>query len=485
MLFIPETDFKISLAVAFAVLVSLLAATPVLLAEELVVRRGTIMAYQLNIRSKPSRSAGVIATLNKGTTVGVLKIKGGEGGWVAILYRGREGYVRNRPKYIAIEPASHVGKVPALEPLKTLKSKADKPGEVTAKQQDAIVEKLEKETRKMDRFSKREAEILNGLNEIDFSLNQSRIRAQTLAKESQRLARETEAIQEQIRSLNQSMAETQVYAGQRLEALYRMHMMGRLEMAGPPSSLFDFMVTQRAVKAVVASDYDLLAGQSVNLSRFILLKKELEEQVSAKTVLEDELAVQIRIKEKESGKKEEILKEIREQKQLSRAAIASLEQAARGLRKRLDAMGLSGSPALDDTSFARQKGRLPVPVAGKIISSFGRNRKGNYNAFTFQSGIDIKVARGEPVRSVFKGEVMFADWLKGYGNLMIVNHGDNYYTLYAHVEEMFKKKGETVGTGEVIGTAGDTGSIKGMCLHFEVRHHGKPVNPMTWLKKGA
>ena len=162
-----------------------------------------------------------------------------------------------------------------------------------------------------------------------------------------------------------------------------------------------------------------------------------------------------------------------------------MEQAAQDLRKRLDAMGLKGSPDLDDTTFSRQMGRLPVPVDGKIISTFGKSRNGNYNAFTFQSGIDIKVERGEPVRSVFKGEVMFADWLKGYGNLLIINHGDNYYTLYAHVEEMFKKKGETVGSGEVIATAGDSGSIKGMCLHFEVRHHGKPVNPMTWLKKGA
>ena len=80
---------------------------------------------------------------------------------------------------------------------------------------------------------------------------------------------------------------------------------------------------------------------------------------------------------------------------------------------------------------------------------------------------------------------MFAQWLKGYGNLMIINHGNNYYTLYAHVEEMYKKKGEQVDIGEIIGTAGDTGSIKGPCLHFEVRHHGKPVDPLKWLKKGA
>lgn len=148
-------------------------------------------------------------------------------------------------------------------------------------------------------------------------------------------------------------------------------------------------------------------------------------------------------------------------------------------------MGLSGSRSLDDEAFIRQKGRLTAPVPGRIISRYGKVQTGDYKSFTFQSGIDIRVERGEPVRSVFKGEVMFAQWLKGYGNLVIINHGDNYYTLYAHVEEVFKKKGEQVGTGEVIATAGDTGSIKGLCLHFEVRHHGKPVNPMTWLKKGA
>ena len=170
---------------------------------------------------------------------------------------------------------------------------------------------------------------------------------------------------------------------------------------------------------------------------------------------------------------------------MSPSAIGALVQSAAALSGRLETMGLSGRPDLDDTSFSRQKGQLPLPVEGQVVSRFGRTRNGSYNAFTFQSGIDIKVERGEPVRSVFKGEVMFADWLKSYGNLIIINHGDNYYTLYAHVEEMFKKKGEIVGTGEVIATAGDTGSIKGNCLHFEVRHHGKPVNPMKWLKKGA
>ncbi len=78
--------------------------------------------------------------------------------------------------------------------------------------------------------------------------------------------------------------------------------------------------------------------------------------------------------------------------------------------------------------------------------------------------------------------MLFADWFKGYGNMMIIDHGAHYYTVYAHVEEMFKSVGEQVRAGEVIATVGDTGSLEGPRLHFEVRHHGKPVDPAEWFK---
>ena len=219
------------------------------------------------------------------------------------------------------------------------------------------------------------------------------------------------------------------------------------------------------------------------------LDAQLARQVVAKTDLEAELNLQIRIKEKETIKKEAILYEIQRKKNMSQAALLSLKASARDLNDKMSVLDKQVLYPIENSmrgsSFLHQKGRLRKPVQGKIFSKFGVSKNGDYKSFTFQSGIDIKVERGEPVRSVFKGKVLFAQWLKGYGNMMIINHGDNYYTLYAHVEELFKKKGEAVETGEVIATAGDTGSIKGLCLHFEVRHHGKPVNPMQWIRKGA
>lgn len=125
-----------------------------------------------------------------------------------------------------------------------------------------------------------------------------------------------------------------------------------------------------------------------------------------------------------------------------------------------------------------------MPVKGKITFLFGPYKNPEFNVTNFRSGIGIKVKKGDPVRAVFKGTVVFSDWFKGYGNMIIIDHGNNYHTVYAHLEEVFKATGDLVETGEVIATAGDTGLISETTLHFEIRHHGKPLDPLHWLKHG-
>ena len=269
----------------------------------------------------------------------------------------------------------------------------------------------------------------------------------------------------------------------RLNALYRVKMIGRMELVSMPDSMFDFFIQQNALGRILASDLDLLERQMEDMKRLATVSRDLEALETEKKRLDATLKEQMRMKTRESLKRSAILKEIREKKELGLAAVASLKLAAKGLENKIATLEPRGGD--DQKGFSRFLGRLKMPVQGTIISRYGPAQNRNYSSFTFQTGIDISVEKGEPVRSVFKGEVLYAEWLKGYGNLIIINHGDSFYTLYAHVEEFFKKKGELVDTSEVIALAGDTGSIKGPCLHFEVRHHGKPVDPMKWLKKGA
>lgn len=463
MFHLPETNFKIGPFYCICITALALISGLVVHSYAQVLYKGKINAAKLNVRSAPDNQSSVVVVLNKGERVNVLKVKGGVGGWLTVEYQGMKGYIRNRSRYILLKPVS-------------LRSKH---------KQKKIAEQIREQKQKVKEFSRQEMQILDGLNEIDMALNRARLTGRTLRRDAMMISQETEKTKAHISDLNKSMKATRDYAGKRLNALFRMQMIGRLEMAGPPSSLFDFVITQNAFKKVVASDFDLLNKQLRNMAALKGLEQDLKDQHQVKSKLQEQLAQEIEIRKKETLKKEEILKEIRRRKSLALAAMASLEISSRALDKTISSI----TPPVDSfrvkNAFARQKGRLLPPVKGKIISRFGTQRKGDYNAFTFQSGIDIKTERGAPVKNVFHGEVMFAQWLKGYGNLMIINHGNNYYTLYAHVEELYKKEGEQVDAGEIIGTAGDTGSIKGPCLHFEVRHHGKPVDPLKWLKKGA
>ena len=125
-----------------------------------------------------------------------------------------------------------------------------------------------------------------------------------------------------------------------------------------------------------------------------------------------------------------------------------------------------------------------MPVKGKIINLFGPYKNKKFNIINFRSGIDISADKGQPVKAVYSGKIIYARWFNDYGNMIIIDHGNSYYTLYAHLAKMLKITGDRVKTGDVIATVGETGSLSGPKLHFEVRHHGKPQDPLNWLKRG-
>lgn len=131
--------------------------------------------------------------------------------------------------------------------------------------------------------------------------------------------------------------------------------------------------------------------------------------------------------------------------------------------------------------FSERRGFLPMPTDGEIIITYGGRTHGHSHGILYNRGIIIRASKGQPIAAVHDGSVVFADWLKEYGNLIIVSHGDHYYTLIAHLDEVFKKVGDRVEAGEVIAKVGNTGLAERPGLYFEIRHHGTPLDPMEWL----
>jgi len=133
-------------------------------------------------------------------------------------------------------------------------------------------------------------------------------------------------------------------------------------------------------------------------------------------------------------------------------------------------------------SFRDKFGRLELPVKGKIINKFGRQKDKNYASYIVHNGINIKTRKGSIIRAIFPGKVMYKGSLEGYGNLVIIGHGEDYHSLYGHLDKMHVRVGSIVDTGEVIGNSGDTGSLVGETLYFEIRHKGKPIEPTRWFR---
>lgn len=135
--------------------------------------------------------------------------------------------------------------------------------------------------------------------------------------------------------------------------------------------------------------------------------------------------------------------------------------------------------SLAGEQFARLKGRLALPVAGEIVGRYGQPREGGGPAW---KGLFIRARQGNEVRAVGTGEVVFADWLRGFGNLIIIDHGAGFLSLYSNNESLYKQPGERARAGDVIASVGATGGQDEPGLYFELRHEGKPFDPLTWVR---
>jgi len=133
--------------------------------------------------------------------------------------------------------------------------------------------------------------------------------------------------------------------------------------------------------------------------------------------------------------------------------------------------------------FSKLKGNLPWPVNGKVAIPYGSQKDPQFNTPIFRSGAYIQSNDNSFARAVYNGKVVFAEWFKGYGQLVIVNHGEGYHTLYGSLSEIFAKVGDIIKREQVVGRVGNSGILNVPGLYFELRYKGKPLDPLQWLKK--
>ncbi len=338
-------------------------------------------------------------------------------------------------------------------------------------------------------LTQKETQVISELENLNRTLNDARQKKSISQKDLRTLDKRISENQLRSKQLSEKIQKNEAYAHLRIVSLYKLYQRGKLNIIASADTLYGFFQRKQALETILEQDTQILASLLINQTELSQIRQRLLDQKATKDVLEKKLNVQIVNIARKQKKRRTMLRTIRTKKTMTLAAIESLKNSAKQLdtairefkKENPGNRPYAGSPA---QAFTDLKGLLIMPVKGRIAAFFGPYTNARFKIVNFRSGINIRAERGEPIHAVYQGKTLYADWFKGYGNMIIIDHGNHYYTLYAHAEELFKNKGDFVDAGEVIATVGDTGSMDDPGLHFEVRHHGQPIDPVPWINQG-
>jgi septal ring factor EnvC (AmiA/AmiB activator) len=223
-----------------------------------------------------------------------------------------------------------------------------------------------------------------------------------------------------------------------------------------------------------------LEGLTTKEKQLILLKKELVKNKEKVREKEESLA--------ETKKSRQMLLASVQREKSSRARmLREMEEASKKLleiiRESERAAEREKAETFPGKSFSSLKGRLPWPVDGKVALRYGSQKDPQFNTPIFRSGTFIESTTDSLAKAVHGGKVVFAEWFKGYGQLVIVNHGGGYHTLYGSLSEIFTRVGDIIKERQAVGRIGNSGILNSPGVYFEVRYKGKPLDPLQWLRR--
>lgn len=360
---------------------------------------------------------------------------------------------------------------------------------VAGKDLEGIKRKIASEKQGLSQVQKREGSVLESLGQIENDLEKKNKELKTANSKLDSITREMARKESEVEKILASIEQKRELLRRRAVALYRWTKgVSPFTVLGGEATLGGFLQRARYLEVTIAFDRDLVERLSEEVARQETLRKELAQQQEELSGQRRTLAEAKESVRREAEKKRQILASLRREKETRARALKELEQAALRLQKMMDELSRKAAikkpqepPA--GAGLDGLRGKLEWPVRGAVTSAFGKSKHPEFAVEVFRKGIEIEAPLGHEIKVVEKGRVAFADRLTGYGKMVIVDHGERFFTVYAHLSEIFKKTGDELGRGEVLGLVGDSDSLAGTKLYFEMRRDGRSVDPLPWLRK--
>jgi septal ring factor EnvC (AmiA/AmiB activator) len=234
----------------------------------------------------------------------------------------------------------------------------------------------------------------------------------------------------------------------------------------------------RAQEDAVAAYLKTLAELGEAESRLAAKKKDITEILRTTALKKQEL-------EAEQRKNADLVQQVRKNRQTYEQTLKELRDSAEQLQVMMKK--IASEEWTLPSAFVplyEKRGKLGWPLEGRVITSFGLQKHPRFNTIVMNNGVEIAPAKDKSlILAVHPGKVVFADYFQGYGNLLILDHGMTYFTLYGHCSQFLVIVGDMVRADQPIALVGDSGSLNGECLYFEVRYKTKALDPLQWLKR--
>ena len=343
--------------------------------------------------------------------------------------------------------------------------------------------------------SESKSEAADALRASELAISDSNRKLSTLTARQNEAHRKLEALHTQRLQLDQDLSLQQSLLG---KLLYQQYLGGKheylklmLDNQDPNQIARDLQY----YRYIARNRSDWLANLRTNLDTLDNVSQEIQSQSSTLEKLRAEQSVQREMLQNDQLEHKKVLSEVSRELRQQRREVTRLQRNENRLAslvtKITKMLAQPKSSTLfrndnlpdnrfDGKPFAQLKGMLALPVKGEITNRFGANRP---DSTIVWKGLFIKTGSGQDVKAVAAGRVVFADWLRGFGNLLIVDHGNAYMSLYGNNETLYKQVGDELRGGDTVAAVGNSGGNAESGLYFELRHESKPLDPLNWLAK--
>ena len=347
-----------------------------------------------------------------------------------------------------------------------------------------IREKLKTKLQNLSAAKKEEKSIVSKIENINTNfINKEKELGQYNRRISQTRL-EMNSILKEIKLINDKLESAQLYLEDHIVSLYKRQYNNDAMVLISANDYNELIRKSRYISLVAYHNSKVLNEYKDELNKVNSQKKKLE-------MLQSKLKtnkVDARKKKNEFqadlAKKDELLAEVKVKRRLHEKKIKDLKISSRKIMDMVNRLKTKEIPeSILGKGFRSLKGHLTWPVKGKLIASFGKYIDPEVNLAGFRNGIEIKAKSGELAQAIAGGRVVYASRFEGFGNMLIIDHGSGYHSLYRNLSDMSLEKGNLIVSGMDVGKVSESENLNVPVLYFEIRYKGKPINPMGWLEK--